>query len=455
MGAPVALRDDALALVSRWREENPVAGTEGWEPYPVSARLLNLAWVAARLGRDAPDWLAEFLGLHARYVAAFPERHLQGNHLLKNWMALAAAGLVLGGVEASRWEAHGVRALQAELSRQLLADGGHEERSPMYHLLLLADLLDVRDLALARGHRLPGLEEPLLRMAGFLAATLHPDGDIPLFNDTVLGQGPSPAELFARLGAVPPAQGRVYDSPATGLFVLRPSREEALILDAGPLGPAHQSGHAHSDTLSYELSLGGQRRVVNGGVDGYQSPHRAFYRSAVAHNTLTVNGEGPDELWGTFRVGGRSRVLFRSATDSVDFLSARAALEAFQGWQQERTVLLFPRRALVVLDRVVGPYPMLAVSRARLVPGPTPIRFVPLAGTALERSTAYAPEFGRTFEAREHAVQGQGRELPLGYALLWGAKEIQLVTDGDRLELDLDGQRFRTPVTGWPPTGRF
>jgi uncharacterized heparinase superfamily protein len=455
MGASPKLRDDALALVMQWREQNPVAGTEGWEPYPVSVRLHHLTWMAARLGDAAPNWLTPLIALHARYVAAFPERHLQGNHLMKNWIALASAGLVLQGGEATRWAALGLQALEVELERQLLPDGGHEERSLMYHLLLLSDLLDVRDLAHAGGRSLPVLEAVLPRMGAFVAGTLHPDGDIPLFNDAVLGQAPSPAEVFARLGGVPSAEGRIYDAPQSGLFVLRPSREEALILDAGPLGPEHQPGHAHSDTLSYELSVAGQRRVVNGGMDGYQSPHRAFYRSAVAHNTVTVNGEGPDELWGNFRVGGRSRILARRAWDCVDFLCVRAAMEAFQGWRQERTVLLFPRRALVVLDRVVGSQPMLAVSRARLVPGMTPLHFVPLRGTASERSTAYAPEFGRTFEAREHAVQAQGHSLELGYAWVWGTQHVRRVGEGDGLEVEVDGQRFRAPAGGWPPTGGF
>jgi len=43
-----------------------------------------------------------------------------------------------------------------------------------------------------------------------------------------------------------------------------------MIADVGEIGPDHLPGHAHADTLSFELSLRGQRVLVNGGTSTYE-----------------------------------------------------------------------------------------------------------------------------------------------------------------------------------------
>ncbi|MFB1490650.1 MULTISPECIES: heparinase II/III family protein [unclassified Thiocapsa] len=42
------------------------------------------------------------------------------------------------------------------------------------------------------------------------------------------------------------------------------------LLDVAPIGPDYLPGHAHADTLSFELSLFGQRVIVNGGTSRYR-----------------------------------------------------------------------------------------------------------------------------------------------------------------------------------------
>lgn len=448
--AGTATRDEALTraglqLIEAWGEQNRARWTEGWEPYAVAARLQNLAQVAAWCGPRTPPSLTALLLLHGRYLDAWPETHLQANHLLKDWVALALGGLVLSGAEAERLAKRGLERVRAEVAEQVLPDGGHYERSPMYHLLILSDLLDLYELARARGRALPWLEDALERMGTFLVGVLHPDGELPLFNDAVIGQAPPPATVlsrFDRAPAAPPAP--LFDAPDTGLTALRGQPGELLVVDSGPLGPPHQPGHAHSDTLSYELSVNGRRCAVNAGMDGYQSEHRPYFRSAEAHNTVTVDGTGPDELWAAFRVGGRSRMVSRQALAGVHALAVRAELEAFQGWTQRRTLVLVPGEALVVLDEVSGaPEGARVVSRARLVPG-APARFQPLWGEPLEpRAAPYAPRFGAHESVAEHAVSARGTRVQLGYALTWGAHDVRASRREGALDIHL-GDRVLT-----------
>ncbi len=100
-----------------------------------------------------------------------------------------------------------------------------------------------------------------------------------------------------------------------------------LLIDCGPVGPEYQPGHAHCDTLSFELSLDGRRVVVDSGVHGYETDAlRAYVRSTAAHNTVKVNGVEQSEIWGAFRVGRRARPLMarieRLGDDDVAFTGA-------------------------------------------------------------------------------------------------------------------------------------
>lgn len=90
-----------------------------------------------------------------------------------------------------------------------------------------------------------------------------------------------------------------------------------LILDAGPIGPDYLPGHAHADTLSFELSLFGQRVIVNSGMSCYgTSPEHQ--RGTAAHKTVTVDGQDSSEVWGGFRVARRARPLNPRWGDTAD-----------------------------------------------------------------------------------------------------------------------------------------
>ncbi|WP_413889259.1 heparinase II/III family protein [Candidatus Aalborgicola defluviihabitans] len=75
-------------------------------------------------------------------------------------------------------------------------------------------------------------------------------------------------------------------------------------MDVAPVGPAYLPGHAHADTLSFELSVSGQRVVVNGGTSRYGlGPLRLRERETAAHSTVEVAKQSSSEVWGGFRSG--------------------------------------------------------------------------------------------------------------------------------------------------------
>ena len=82
--------------------------------------------------------------------------------------------------------------------------------------------------------------------------------------------------------------------PDAGIATIRSDwdRDANFVLfRAGPPGAAH----IHSDTLSIEIAALGRPRLVDPGVTKY-APNTLtdYYRSAVAHNVLLIDGHGPN-----------------------------------------------------------------------------------------------------------------------------------------------------------------
>src|SRR5450759_4718040 len=296
--------------------ENPPGQGNGWEPYPTSLRIVN--WVKWSLDGDthSPE-VVHSLAVQARWLRKRLEIHLLGNHLWANAKALVFAGAYFEGVEAASWRDTGLRLLRRELAEQVLPDGGHFERSPMYHAIVLGDVLDLLQLA----KRCPGCcavgdveswRSAAMRMRRWLRVMTHPDGGIAFFNDSALGIAPD----FTALAAYADALGLPPDAvPLAGIEALPDSGyvrlqmgPAVLIADVGEIGPAYLPGHAHADTLSFELSLHGRRVLVNGGTSTYESgDERLRQRGTAAHNTVVVDGQDSSEVWGSFRVARRAR----------------------------------------------------------------------------------------------------------------------------------------------------
>lgn len=292
-------------LIERWIAENPAVEGTGWEPYPLSLRIVNwIKWGLA--GNQLSERAIRNLADQVRALAQSLEYHLQANHLFANLKALVFAGAFFSGDEAERWLSIGSEGLREQVSEQVLEDGGHFERSPMYHAVVLEDLLDLTNVARVYPKILEEWRKPLPRMLGWLEAMCHPDGEISFFNDACLGIAPRLCQLkeyALRLG-IESARVQLGESG-----YIRLENSEAIVLfDAAAIGPDYQPGHAHADTLSFELSAQGRRLLVNSGTSTYEnSQERLAQRGTAAHNTVRVDGQDQSEMWGAFRVARRAK----------------------------------------------------------------------------------------------------------------------------------------------------
>jgi len=414
------------ALIERWIAENPPGRGAGWEPYPLSLRVVRwIQWLIA--GHAAPPAMVESLAVQARWLARRLETHLLGNHLFANAKALVFAGLFFAGNEAVGWRRIGQEILLRQLPEQILADGGQFERSPMYHALALEDVLDLIDAidAFATGDAeveplRDALADRVPAMLRWLGAMTHPDGTLGRFNDCADGIAPGNAELFRFAGELGFASAA--DNGERGVVALaesgyvRVERDGATaLLDVAPIGPDYLPGHAHADTLSFELSLGGRKVVVNGGTSRYgEGAERQHERATAAHSTVEVEGRSSSEVWAGFRVGRRARTetphIAHGAAGAVSVSCAHDGYAHLAGHPIHRRRWSFDDATLTVDDTVSNPASY-ALARFHLAPGLTlqasgPRRWLVeegdatlavvdvVAGDAHVEPSGHAPRFG-------------------------------------------------------------
>ena len=329
-----------------------------WNAYTASHRLINLLCGLAlyRAAGGAADEAAEGAMLdHVRLCAAFIagnlERDLQYNHLLKNLVALAVFSAAAGGIPPSFAFLDG--AIRASLRQNVLEDGGHAERCPMYHALSVLDLEMLTAGGVVSRETGAMLTDALARMKPALSVMTHPDGDIALFNDIWLGEAPATRDL------VPFTAGDGISRLRDTGYVRLGGGRDAVLFDCGKCGPDDNPGHAHADFLSVEISIGGERFIVDPGVPTYTAGKaRDASRSAAAHNGPHFAGAEPIEFWKSFRVGRRGQAweLTDARLGGIAPLWCAGAQNGYAplGGEVRRFIGLWPGKALLIADLWTG-----------------------------------------------------------------------------------------------------
>lgn len=342
-------------LINNWIKYNPPFHGNGWEPYCLSLRIVN--WVKYLSSRDSNDCPASLLYSLAEQSNALYwqiEYHIQGNHLFSNAKALIFSGSLICGKNSNNWYKLGVKILSRELSEQFLNDGAHYERSPMYHSLLLWDLLDLYQLSqFSNLNKLAELtdllESKIVRGIEWLENICHPDGNIAFFNDSAFEVAPKLQAIknYADHLSVPYFSEKFterhhdwhfHNSKLSGFIMVSknsPTGQHKAFINVAPIEPTYQPGHAHADTLSFELSLYNKRVFVNSGTSDYQHGElRQYQRSTSAHNTVSIEGKNSSEVWSSFRVAKRAQILSTNISHESNYLIVDASHDGFSKFNQ-------------------------------------------------------------------------------------------------------------------------
>ena len=200
-------------------------------------------------------------------------------------IALCYAGLCCEGLEQAL--RLGNRQLVRELDRQIAPDGSHISRNPRILMELLLDLLPLRQIYASRGIETPeALQRAVDRMLPMLRLFRHNDGTLSHFN----GMGITAADHLATLLMYDEARAQpIQHAPYAGYDRLEAGKT-LIVADVGSTPPVEHSAETTAGCLSFELSSGGQRIVINCGMPRSATDAVTMAaRSTAAHSTASLD----------------------------------------------------------------------------------------------------------------------------------------------------------------------
>ncbi|MBV0902730.1 alginate lyase family protein [Haloarcula salina] len=460
-----------------------------WTPHTVSLRVIHLvryyAWAVDDHGTEHARLLRRLIYKNAGFLSNHVEHDVGGNHLIENGAALALAGLFFEA-DGSGFLRQGVDVLQTAAA-QFLADGGHFELSPMYHVITLTRYLTVCDLLERTGREVPrDLWRTTAAAARHLDALRPPDGRLPLLNDAAFGMAlPMDACLdYARsVGIDIDASAEAEQSPlpdqngleASGYYWIGDGTDR-LLADGGAVGPPHLPAHSHNDHFAVLWWVDGQRLLCDTGVYEYlPTDERQHARSVAAHNTVQYGALEPIPIGGSYLFGRRIEPTIRYGTDDgiAYFDGSYTRHISRDGRYRHRRRIYGGDDWWLVWDRLTASAPDRVRSRlhfdpaVRIEPDPEPDRSRvqvhraerdsdplaychPVDARSVSRSQSrYFPAFGQSVPRTCLTLHSHGEDVSLGYLLSRHSYDAVGVSSGDAasVELSLDGRTQVLPAT--------
>ena len=297
-----AARHRAMDLVASWLQMFDQWDEQAWRPEVIGQRIIN--WMAyAPLIMDSNDLvyrskLLNCLARQARHLYHVGDEELRALPRMQVIGGLILAGLYIPYGE--NWLKKGTGLLNRAVSQDIFADGGVSSRNPEELYRILRDFLMIRLSYRTMGHEIPDkLDAAIGRMTAMLKNLLQGDGRLSLFNGAS-GQDAKDIAATIALSEELYSEHPSSNGEKSGFRRLEQG-STILIQDTGPPADVGMSRHGHAGTLSFEMSVGKQRLIVNCGrgnalSGGVEADLHMLSRSTAAHSTLVLNDKNSSEI---------------------------------------------------------------------------------------------------------------------------------------------------------------
>lgn len=274
-----------------------------WEPDVLATRVI--AWLShspiVLQGAEAPFYrrYMKSLAFQVRYLEKIVNALPQGEVRLRACIALAMASIAMPVRPAAVRRA--ARRLDRELELQILPDGGHVSRNPRAVLNLLLDLLPLRQTYINLGHDVPQkLIAAVDRMYPALRFFRHQDGNLALFN----GATSTLANELMSVLRYDETSGLPFKALPHTHYNRLSAGDTTVIVDTGAALSPELSRTAHSGCLSFEMSSGKHRFIINSGAPSFAGDrYQQLARATAAHSTVTLGDTSSCRLSGSRYIG--------------------------------------------------------------------------------------------------------------------------------------------------------
>ncbi len=294
VGSPIA-KSNAQTLVRDWLENYCNDTTYiAWTVEVTANRVIS--WLAhARLIIENSDqtFYLNFLqniAAQTRYLILSVNSGPAGLPRLLAKTAIAYTSLCMQGQSPTNQKkqiASAANSLGLELVTQFYADGGHISRNPDIGISAASVLLPLHHLYLQRQENPPiQLTNALDRILPMLKFFAHPDGSVAHFN----GSGLKDKKLLASVLKAGGHSGKPPENAALSGYQKMQSGRTKIIFDTGHSPTDIYSHRAHAACLSFEMSSGTNKIIVNCGTPAHhQFKLSQAARSTAAHSTAIIN----------------------------------------------------------------------------------------------------------------------------------------------------------------------
>ena len=287
-----AARRHARLLVEHWLDHHGQWDRLSWRADVLGQRVMN--WLAAHdfFLASADDRFRRrvlaALARQTRHLARVAPGNADGAQQVEALRGLIAGVLAVPGAAPALPRA--LRLLDRAIARQILPDGGHGTRNPSTHLSVLLALIDIRSILRQAGETPPeSVQQAVDRMTPALRFFKHGDGRLALFNGAQEGVAVLVDAALARADA----RGRPMKSARHSGFERILAGRTLVLMDVGAPPPPGLNRAAHAGPLSFELSVGRERLIVNCGAvpeagSGPVGDWHGVLRGTAAHSALVV-----------------------------------------------------------------------------------------------------------------------------------------------------------------------
>lgn len=401
---------EVARLLRSWVADNPPMRGVSWtSALELGVRLISWVWTERLLrGSAVHEELFGQKGLmwnsiywHQWILARY---HSHGssanNHLVGEMAGLFMAATVWPYyTESAEWEKKSREILVREASEQTFASGLNKEIAFTYHFFSFEFFALCALEAEWAGRPFPeSYRQIMKKIVEVIPQVSDVAGNLPNYGDGddgmalqlrpidssrsawvyALGRSwlharvpaPESLPLMAQMlgatesteaGQLPLPQHTAFDDAGFYLMSLDrgTSREIFCTADAGPLGFLSIAAHGHADALAFTLNIGGQPVIVDPGTYIYHADmaSRAYFRSTLAHNTITLDGEDQSVAGGIFMwvQKARTRLLeWKAGPEGAVFSAEHDGYTRLKGSPVHRRTLSLDAAGLTIKDVVSG-----------------------------------------------------------------------------------------------------
>ena len=333
-------------LIAQWMDIYNKWDDFSWQPDILGARLANwtthFAFLSATANQQFLNKSLFELGRQSRHLSRSVLQGPPGHPRITALKGLIYAGISLP--QSEKYLVQGMDGLENQLACQLYPDGGHVSRNPKIQMDFLRDLLGIRAALLTAHYIAPNwLNQAISRMASMLRGMRMGDGGLARFN----GAGSEEPREIGKLLSKVKLRGKAPSAYLHSGFHRLETGKTILIMDAGAPSTQDENKWGHAGTLSFELSVGRERLIVNCGATSCMGEDwRQVLRSTAAHSTVSVNDVNSSELSTPGEVNRKPI----NAHCSRKEIGGRAVIEARSSGYSEKFDLIHQRIIMMSSD---------------------------------------------------------------------------------------------------------